>query len=336
MKLLFPIDGLCSPSYLERVAASVPSALPPDAPCRVAFVCSRVALLRVMVFLHLWVAVVPVTQKFLYNVPSDRELAVPGSHWNETEFKGLEYSGGVLPVFVGRAAWSAALPVPRFQGLATLIPERRPCPLLSPGVWPALLPLKWLANCFQFFCAAMLVVLLATLIGYVFLACELGKGAAAVVPGLLDHAYRFLVGMIKFLCSTTAAAAATEAAAAASKGDGSSKVSMGDFGEMKENEKEQRVQFFVKHGGTSSVVRSSSLDVVSAILQLHSDEYAVCGSRLIKMDGTLSQNGIGNGSNVQVLRWLRGGAGAYLDIPGQWECKVCHATRCWPETLLQV
>ena len=132
MKLLFPIDGLCSLSYLERVAASAPSALPPDAPCRVAFVCSRVALLRVMVFLHLWVAVVPVIQKFLYNVPSDRELAVPGSHWNETEFKGLEYSGGVLPVFVGRAAWSAALPVPRFQGLATLILERRPCPLLSP------------------------------------------------------------------------------------------------------------------------------------------------------------------------------------------------------------
>ena len=86
------------------------------------------------------------TQKFLYNVPSDRELAVPGSHWNETEFKGLEYSDGVLPVFVGRAAWSAALPVPRFQGLATLIPERRPCPLLSPVVWPALFPLKWLAN----------------------------------------------------------------------------------------------------------------------------------------------------------------------------------------------
>ena len=48
------------------------------------------------------------------------------------------------------------------------------------------------------------------------------------------------------------------------------------------------------------------------------------------MECTLSQNGIGNGSNVQVLRRLRGGAGAYLDIPGQWECKVCGATRCWP------
>ena len=91
-------------------------------------------------------------------------------------------------------------------------------------------------------------------------------------------------------------------------------VSKGDFGEMKENEKEQRVQFFVKHGSTWSVVRSSSLDVVSDILQLHSDEYAVCGSRLIKMDGTLSQNSIGNGSNVQVLRRLRGGASVRIWI----------------------
>ena len=35
---------------------------------------------------------------------------------------------------------------------------------------------------------------------------------------------------------------------------------------------------------------------------------------------------------MQVLRRLRGGAGtgAYLDIPGQWECKVCGGTRCWP------
>ena len=99
---------------------------------------------------------------------------------------------------------------------------------------------------------------------------------------------------------------------------------------MKEKEQGKRVQFFVKYGSTSSVVRSSSLDVVSDVLQLQADEYAVCGSRLMKMESTLSQNCIGNGSNVQVLRRLRGGAGAYLDIPGQWECKVCHATRCWP------
>ena len=100
------------------------------------------------------------------------------------------------------------------------------------------------------------------------------------------------------------------------------------MGEVKEA---TGVQFFVKYGnGVSSVIRSSSHDVVSDVLHLHADEYAVCGPRLINMECTLSQNGIGNGSNVEVLRRLRGGVGAYLDIPGQWECKVCGATRCWP------
>ena len=41
---------------------------------------------------------------------------------------------------------------------------------------------------------------------------------------------------------------------------------------------------------------------MSDVLCLSSDEYAVCGSRLVKMGCTLSQNGIGNGSNAQELR----------------------------------
>ena len=78
------------------------------------------------------------------------------------------------------------------------------------------------------------------------------------------------------------AACGDSSSAAASKHVSSgSKVSCKALGEMKE---EKRVQFFVKNGGTSSVVRSSSLDVVSDVLHLHADEYAVCGSRLIKME----------------------------------------------------
>ena len=115
-----------------------------------------------------------------------------------------------------------------------------------------------------------------------------------------------------------------------------SKVSESDSGEIKENEKETRVQFFVKHGSTTSVVRSSSLDVVSDILQLHSDEYAVCGSRLIKMDSTLSQNGIGNGSNVQVLRrlWCRCVFGHSWSVGVQ--SVSCNKVLACKETLLQV
>ena len=81
----------------------------------------------------------------------------------------------------------------------------------------------------------------------------------------------------------------------------------------------------MNYGQGSTVVRSPLHRVTSDVLCLSSVEYAVCGSRFVKMERTLSQNGIVNGSNVQVLRRLRGGAGAYLDIPGQWEC-----TRCWP------
>ena len=70
--------------------------------------------------------------------------------------------------------------------------------------------------------------------------------------------------------------------------------------------------------------------MVSEVLCLGTDEHAVCGSQLVRKGCTLGENGIGDGLNVQVLRRVRGGASLYLDVPGQWECKVFHATRCWP------
>ena len=92
------------------------------------------------------------------------------------------------------------------------------------------------------------------------------------------------------------------------------------------------VQFFVNRGkGFTTVVRCSSGTVVlSEVLHLDVDEYALCGSRFVKVGCTIGENMTGNCSNVHVLRRLRGGDGAYLDVPGQWECKVCGATRCWP------
>ena len=91
------------------------------------------------------------------------------------------------------------------------------------------------------------------------------------------------------------------------------------------------VQFFVNRGkGSMIVVRCSSDTVLSEVLHLDDDEYALCGSRFAKVGCTIGENLIGNCSNVQVLRRLRGGAGVHLDIPGQWECKICGATRCWP------
>ena len=84
------------------------------------------------------------------------------------------------------------------------------------------------------------------------------------------------------------------------------------------------VQFFVNRGkGSTSVVRCSSDTVLSEVLHLADDEYALCGWRFEKVGCTIGELFFGNCSNVQVLRRLRGGAGLHLDIPGQWECKVC-------------
>ena len=112
-------------------------------------------------------------------------------------------------------------------------------------------------------------------------------------------------------------------------GSSGSCTAASSVGDKKKNVK--RVQFFVNRGiGFTTVVRCSPDAVLSDVLHLDTDEYAVCGSRFVKVGCTLSENWIGKGSNVEVQRLLRGGAISYLDIPGQWECKVCHATRCWP------
>ena len=101
-------------------------------------------------------------------------------------------------------------------------------------------------------------------------------------------------------------------------------------GRKEEKEKNvKRVQFFVNRGkGFTTVVRCSPDAVLSDVLHLAADEYAVCGSRLVKVGCTLSEHWIGNGSNAATAPWR--GASSHLDVPGQWECKVCHATRCWP------
>ena len=71
--------------------------------------------------------------------------------------------------------------------------------------------------------------------------------------------------------------------------------------------------------------------MVSQTIELGSDGYAVCGTRFVKPDSTLLASGVGNVMTVYLLRRLRSGMSSNnFDIPGQWPCKVCHATRCWP------
>ena len=101
----------------------------------------------------------------------------------------------------------------------------------------------------------------------------------------------------------------------------------GDKGEKKEE-----IQFFVNYGKGSVVVRCSPHLIVSHVVHYGCEEYAVCGTRTLRSDDTLHQNGIESGMTVRVLCRLRGGSGGnvHVDIPGQWQCNFCHAIRCWP------
>ena len=97
-------------------------------------------------------------------------------------------------------------------------------------------------------------------------------------------------------------------------------------------EKQKEIQFFVNKGEGSVVVRCSPHAIVSHVLHYGSEGYAVCGTRTLRSGDSFHQNGIESGMTVRLLYRLRGGSGGNMnvDIPGQWQCNFCHATRCWP------
>ena len=97
-------------------------------------------------------------------------------------------------------------------------------------------------------------------------------------------------------------------------------------------EKQKEIQFFVNKGEGSVVVRCSPHAIVSHVLDYGSEGYAVCGTGTLRSGDSFHQNGIESGMTVRLLYRLRGGSGGNMnvDIPGQWQCNFCHATRCWP------
>ena len=59
-----------------------------------------------------------------------------------------------------------------------------------------------------------------------------------------------------------------------------------------------------------------------------------CGSRLFQLNNTAMDEGLASGCTIHVLRRLRGVArarGVGVEFtPGQWQCMVRGADRCWP------
>ena len=143
---------------------------------------------------------------------------------------------------------------------------------------------------------------------------------ADTVPGTVVSPSRMVLNGIfadPFDDQGSAAACGCSSSAAASKRSScsGSKVSNTALGEMKEAKLCSSLSSMEMVCRLLSAVPLLTWCRIYCIFMLMNMQ---CGSRLIKMEYTLSQNGIGDGSNVQVLRRLRGGAGAYLDIPGQW------------------
>ena len=69
---------------------------------------------------------------------------------------------------------------------------------------------------------------------------------------------------------------------------------------------------------------------------------ATFGGRLLELDKAVAELGLLSGGTLQVVGRLRGsgfstskgGFGRlvrdeYVPVPGEWQCNVCHATRCW-------
>ena len=118
-----------------------------------------------------------------------------------------------------------------------------------------------------------------------------------------------------------------QCAAAAFEGTGSIVHS----GPWEAQHKVQPVQFFVKGkvGVSTSVVRGCLEEVLSQVVGTDGlDVYVMMNGKILDLCSTLKSCGITDGCTVHVHFRLRGGSRE--DVPGQWTCSHCFATRCWP------
>ena len=59
------------------------------------------------------------------------------------------------------------------------------------------------------------------------------------------------------------------------------------------------------------------------------DIYATLHGHILDLSGTLQSQGVSDNDTIRIFCRLRGGSNN-TDIPGQWQCANCDATRCWP------
>ena len=90
----------------------------------------------------------------------------------------------------------------------------------------------------------------------------------------------------------------------------------------------EKIQFFVKGDGATRVCHGQPSEPLSSVLELASGSYACHNGKCLDVGSSVEALGLFPGCTVRLYSWLRGGGP--LDVPGQWQCGLCGAIRCWP------
>ena len=95
--------------------------------------------------------------------------------------------------------------------------------------------------------------------------------------------------------------------------------------------REGKIQFFLKgHDGCTRVINCHDGDLVHDVVgYVGWDIYATLHGHILDLSGTLRGQGVSDDDTIRISCRLRGGSNN-ADIPGQWQCANCDATRCWP------
>ena len=91
---------------------------------------------------------------------------------------------------------------------------------------------------------------------------------------------------------------------------------------------QEKIQFFVKGDGATRVCHGQLSEPLSSVLELASGSYACHNEKCLDVGSSIEALGLFSGCTVRLYSRLRGGSP--LDVPGQWQCGICGAIRCWP------
>ena len=92
----------------------------------------------------------------------------------------------------------------------------------------------------------------------------------------------------------------------------------------------QNSVFLKDYDGCTRVIKCHDCDLIHDVVEYGGwDIYATLHGHILDLSGTLLSQGVSDNDTIRISCRLRGGSNN-TDIPGQWQCANCDATRCWP------